>query len=73
MAVLLHGHTSETYAQVFTNLMGANVLSTVNISNAAHTQLTVSTVKASGLGWTVRTFAYSYDGVIHTDSYISDI
>lgn len=70
---IVHAHKPLRYDEVHSHARGATVLSTVNISNAAHTQVSVSTTNASGLGWTVQTATYSYDGLVHFDSYVSDI
>lgn len=69
----IHQSNAKVGDDVWRSAEGVNALTTINISNAAHTQLTLSTVKTSGAGWVIKTATYSYDGVIHTESYISDL
>lgn len=68
-----HTNNDKNYGTIWQSAEGVTTLSTVNISNLAHTQLTLSVTNASGVNWVVKTATYSYDGVIHTESYISDI
>lgn len=69
----IHQNNANLFANLAPSAEGATTLTTINISNAAHAQLTLSVTNTSGAGWVVKTATYSYDGVIHTESYISDI
>ena len=73
MATITHQRKALTYSDIYTHLAGTAVVSTVNISNLAHTQYSLSTTAPMSSGFLIKTQAYSYDGVTFTDSYISDI
>lgn len=69
----IHQNNANGYLNIEPSAEGATTLTTINISNLAGTQLTLSTVKTSGVNWVIKTATYSYDGIIHTESYISDL
>ena len=68
-----HQNNDETYSQVYTDLAGVQTVTTVHISNVALTNLTVTFVSPMSSGWLIKTATYSYDGILHTESYISDL
>jgi hypothetical protein len=68
-----HANNANIFGNLEPSAEGATTLTTINISNLAATQLTLSVTNASGVNWVIKSATYSYDGVIHTDSYISDI
>lgn len=72
--IIKHQRVPMKHSDLVNNLIGHSAtLTTVNISSLAHPQILVSTTKAFSASFLIQVFSYSYDGVIHTDSYVSDI
>lgn len=74
----VHKHVSLTATQHTNQLLHTTPTSTaVNLTSATVAtpvfRTVVKVTSATGTGWGVLLQAYSYDGVIHTESYISDI
>lgn len=72
----VHKHVALTATQHAAQLLPASTSTAVTVT--AHTTPTplfvtkVALTTQTGTGWGVLTQAYSYDGIIHTESYISD-
>lgn len=76
--VFVHKHVSLTATQHTAQLLHTSPVSTaVNLTSATTPtpvfRTVVKVTNATGTGWGILTSGYSYDGVIHTESYISDI
>lgn len=73
MAITTHQRKPLRYDEIYSHLFASNVVTTSGTSTSSHTSLLVSTVNHSGVGWAVKTYSYSYDGIVHVESYISDV
>lgn len=76
--VIVHKHVTLTATQHTNQLLHTTPTSTaVNLTSATVStpvfRTVVKVTSATGSGWGVLLSSYSYDGVIHTESYISDI
>lgn len=72
--IVKHQRSPLKITDLMANLLTHSAtLTTLNISNAVHTQVTLSTTAPQSAGFLIQTFSYSYDGVLHVDSYMSDI
>lgn len=73
----LHRHVALTHTQQLANIFPASTSTAVSVT--AKTTPTalfitkVATVNSTGSGYGILTQAYSYDGVLHVDSFRSDI
>lgn len=72
--IIKHQHPSMPHTSLVANLIGHSVtLQTISVSNSAHTQVIRSTLSPQSSGFLIQLFSYSYDGIVHTESYVSDI
>lgn len=74
--IFTHQTSSQHYDQVATNHIGSTAVSTVFIAAGpgGHTaSFTFAVTKPTGSAGNVKTFSYSYDGIIHLESYVSDV
>lgn len=75
---IVHKHVALTATQHTAQLLHTTPTSTaVNLTSLTTPtpvfRTVVKVTSATGTGWGVLLSAYSYDGIIHTESYISDI
>lgn len=71
--VITHAHTTLPLMTLVNNIRGVSVSTAVTETSHSHYGITLVTTKPQSAHFTIQVFSYSYDGVIHTDSYISDI
>ena len=68
--VFTHARTQRTAAQRFSDIVGSNTSTAVTVT--AHTSPQPLFIEKSAPLFNIRTASYSYDGVIHTDSFWAD-
>lgn len=76
--IIKHQHQPETLAAHVSAILGVTTSTAVlvtahSVPAAAHPFIVTTAISAGAIGWGVKVATYSYDGVIHTESYRSDI
>ena len=69
--VFAHQRAARTAFQRFSDIVGSNTSTAVTLT--AHTVPQAVFIEKTAPSFTVHVATYSYDGVIHTDSYWSDV
>lgn len=72
--ILKHQHTSLPHYLLVNNLIGHSVmLTTLAPATSRVTQKILATRSPQSSGFLIQTFQYSYDGIVHIESYVSDL
>jgi hypothetical protein len=72
---VIHQRLPVTHDVQVKNILGVTTSASVNTTarSTCGTPLFVTTTHTSGSQHNIKTYSYSYDGVLHVDSFVSDI